>query len=149
MITQLVPELFCFAAAMGAVATRTDDAVAAVMARDVQRGQALLAGDAKALADIYSDTLLYTHSNGQVETKAEFVGLLADKLLTYQQFLTEGVNGSQITADVVVLRGRIDQRKIVRGQPGTAKLFFTSIWRLEAGTWRMAGMQTAIIPPPR
>lgn len=125
------------------------DAVSAVMARDVQRGEALLRGDAPALADIYSDDLLYTHSNGQVETKAEFVGALADKSLTYQQFITEGVNGSSITPDVVVLRGRIDQRKIVRGRPGTAMLFFTSVWRLEGRTWRMVAMQTAIIPPVR
>ena len=149
MMTQLLPELIGFTAAIGAIAPRADDAVAAVMARDVQRGAALLAGDARALADIYSDALLYTHSNGQVETKAEFVGALADRSLTYQQFLTEAVNGSSITPDVVVLRGRIDQRKIVRGRPGTAKLFFTSIWRLEANTWRMVGMQTAIIPPAR
>jgi len=149
MITQLIPELLSFAAVAGAVAANADDAVAAVMARDVQRVEALLRGDAPQLADIYSDALLYTHSNGQVETKTEFVGALADKSLTYQQFLTEGVNGSQITMDVVVLRGRIDQRKIVRGKPGTAKLFFTSVWRRESGTWRMAAMQTAMIPAPR
>ncbi len=125
------------------------DSVAAVIARDVQRGEALLRGDAPQLADIYSDALLYIHSNGRVETKAEFVGALADKSLTYQQFLTEGVNGSQVTSDVVVLRGRIDQRKIVRGISGTAKLFFTSIWRRESGTWRMVGMQTATVPATR
>lgn len=148
MITQIVPELFCFAAMVGAIAAKADDAVAAVVARDVQRGEALLRGDAPALADIYSDALLYTHSNGRVETKAEFVGALADKSLTYHQFLTEFVNGSQITPDVVVLRGRIDQRKTVQGKPGTAKLFFTSVWRRESGTWRMIAMQTAMIPVP-
>ena len=143
MITQFLPELLCFAAVAGAGATTADDAVSLVMVQDVRRGEALLRGDAKALADVYSDELLYTHSNGRLETKAEFVGALADRSLTYQRFVTEGVNGSRITPDVVVLRGRIDQRKIVNGQPGTAKLFFTSVWRRESTTWRMVGMQTA------
>jgi hypothetical protein len=146
MLTEFLPGLICFAAAIGARAATGDNAVSAVIAQDVRRGEALLRGDANALADIYSDDLLYTHSNGRVETKAEFVGALADRSLTYQRFVTEGVNGSRIMSDVVVLRGRIDQRKIVSGQPGTAKLFFTSVWRLESGTWRMVAMQTAVIP---
>lgn len=145
-MTPFVPELLCFAAVIaGAGAATPDDPVSAVMRQDVRRGEALLRGDAKALADLYSDELLYTHSNGRLETKAEFVGALADGSLTYQRFVTEGVNGSRITPDVVVLRGRIDQRKRVNGQPGTAKLFFTSVWRRESGTWRMVGMQTAVM----
>ncbi|HVZ63760.1 MAG TPA: nuclear transport factor 2 family protein [Lacunisphaera sp.] len=123
-----------------------NEAVSAVIAQDERRGEALRRGDAAALAAVLSDDLRYIHSNGRLETKAEYVGALADKSLRFERFVTTDVNGSRITPDVVVLRGRIDQLKFVDGQPGAAKLFFTSIWRCESGAWRMVGMQTAIIP---
>lgn len=126
-----------------------DDAVSAVMAQDARRGDALRRGDAALLAAVLSDDLRYIHSNGRLETKTEYVDALADKSLRFERFVTTDVNGSQITPDVVVLRGQIDQLKFIDGQPGAAKLFFTSIWRRESGTWRMVGMQTAIIPSAR
>lgn len=144
MLIRFVSAFICIAALVSARAATTDDAVSAVIAQDARRCEALLRGDAQALAAVLSDDLYYTHGTGRHETKAEAVKALADHSVKFDRLVTDGLNGSQITPDVVVLRGKIDQIKVSKGKPGAGKLFFTSVWRCESGVWRMIGMQTAV-----
>jgi Domain of unknown function (DUF4440) len=129
-------------------ASSADDAVAAVLAADRARGAALLAADVKALDRLLADDLRYTHSNGMLETKAIHIGTL-NAGLRYARFETSKLHGQVIAPGVVVLTGTINQRK------GTAEkwtdfnnLLFHAVWRLDAGGWRLASLQTAVPPAP-
>jgi ketosteroid isomerase-like protein len=122
--------------------------IAGAIAAEKARGVALLAADVKALDAIMADDCRYTHSSGKVESKKDHIDTFVQGL-RYERFITSGIHGHAVTPDVVVLNGRIEQRKGVGGNMTDLKLFFHSVWRREAGAWRLASLQTASTPAPR
>jgi hypothetical protein len=121
--------------------------IAAVIAAEKARGVAMLSADVKALDTLMADDCRYTHSSGKVESKKDHIDTFVQGL-RYERFITTGIHGHSVTADVVVLNGRIDQRKGVDGKMTDLHLFFQSVWRREASGWRMASLQTALAPAP-
>ncbi len=127
---------------------RDDQAdIAAVLAAEKARGAALLAADLKTLGGLMADDCRYTHSSGKVESKKDHLDTFVNGL-RYERFVTSDIHGHVITPDVVVLNGKIDQRKGVAGKWGDLNLFFQAVWRREAGAWRLASLQTALAPAP-
>jgi len=124
------------------------DPAAEVIAAEIARGTALRRGDATALASLLADDLRYTHSTGRVETKAEAVKSLATRDVVYERFVTSDHHAAVVTANVVALNGRIDQRKLSGGKASDARLLFLAIWRREGGAWCLVSLQTAATPPP-
>lgn len=120
----------------------------AVLAAEAARGEALRRGDANALASLLSDDLRYTHSNGKFEKKSDTVGDLAQKKIAFERFETSELTATDIAPGVVVLSGRIDQRKLGNGKWSDAKLLFHAVWRNEGGQWRLVSLQTAMLPAP-
>lgn len=138
--------LFLLAALAVFTATARADDLAAVAAAERARGEALRRADAKSLADLLADDLRYVHSNGRIEDKISIIESLRDGSVSYPQFETMEHHASRVTADVVVLSGKIDQRKVNKGAASEARLFFQSVWRRDGGTWRMVSIQTAQRP---
>lgn len=120
----------------------------AVIAAEKARNAALVAGDVTALASLLSDNLRYIHSTGKLETKAIVLDGIASKKTAYEWMKTTDLVADEITPDVVVLSGKIDQRKL--GGTGWANLvlLFQAVWRNESGTWRLVNLQTVLPPPP-
>lgn len=139
---------FFITSAASLFASSADDAVAAVLAADKARGAALLAADVKALDRLLADDLRYTHSNGMLETKAIHIGTFTAGL-RYERFETSKLHGQVIAPGVVVLTGVINQRKGTAGKwTDFNNLLFHAVWRLDAGSWRLASLQTAVPPAP-
>lgn len=146
-LLRLVALLFATAVAP-LFASSANDPVAAVLAADKARGAALLAADVKALDRLLADDLRYTHSNGMLETKAIHIGTFTSGL-RYERFETSKLHGQVIAPGVVVLTGSINQRKGTAGKwSDFNNLLFHAVWRLDAGTWRLASLQTAAPPAP-
>ncbi len=122
---------------------RATDNKAAVIAAAQARAAALLRGDAAALGAVLSDDLRCIHSTGRVETKAEAVADLAAKRVAYERFDLSDLHADEIAPGIVVLSGKIDQRKLSKGQWSDMKLLFHAVFRNESGTWRIVSMQTA------
>ncbi|HEY0863973.1 MAG TPA: nuclear transport factor 2 family protein [Lacunisphaera sp.] len=133
-------------ASMVPVALAGTDNKAAVLAADAVRGDALRRGDATTLATVLSDDLRYIHSNGKFERKSDTVSALAEKKIAFERFETSELNATEIAPGVVVLSGRIDQRKLGNGKWSDAKLLFHAVWRNEGGQWRLVSLQTAMLP---
>lgn len=120
----------------------------AVIAAEKARNAALVAADMPSIANLLSDELRYIHSNGRLETKQNVLDSYAAKKTAYEWMNTTDLVADEITPDVVVLSGKIDQRKL--GSAGWANLvlLFQGVWRNESGTWRLVNLQTALPPPP-
>ncbi len=131
----------------GTVARAESPEVEAVLAADRARGAALLAADTKALDALLAEDLHYTHSTGKLETKAIHLGTIKDGL-RYEKFVTSDVQGQVIVPGVVVLNGKLDQRKVSNGKGSDSSLMFHSVWRKDPSGWRMVSMQTAVLPKP-
>ena len=139
--------LFIACALLSSPVSARDDAaiVADVMAADQARGAALLAADTQALDRLLANDLYYTHSDGKLETKAIHLGTITDGL-RYERFVTSDLHGHVISPEVVILTGKMDQKKLKAGKSSESKLMFQAVWRHETTGWRLAGMQTAVIP---
>lgn len=136
-----------FSALLPVAATCSDD-LSSALAAGAAWGDALRRGDAPALASLLSDELRYIHSTGRLESKNDVVTALATGATAYERFELSQLHTTSIAPGVVVLTGRIDQRKLVRGNWNDARLLFHSVWRKESDHWCLVSLQTAMPPVP-
>jgi hypothetical protein len=122
---------------------------ATVLVAEQARGTALRESDAAALSALLSEELRYVHSNGRIESKHDAVDAVREGRVTYERFETSDVHAAKISAEVVVLSGKIDQRKVTDGRGADLRLLFHAVWRNEAGAWRLVSLQTALPPPAK
>ena len=122
---------------------------AAALAAEEARGAALRSHDSAALAMVLSDELRYIHSTGKIETKADVLQGLREGRVAYERFVTSDVHAAAVADKVVVLSGRIDQRKVTDRRGVDLQLLFHAVYRNEDGVWRQVSLQTALPPLPQ
>ena len=120
-----------------------EPAVIAVMRADKARLTAMMAGDGRALGALMSDQLRFVHSDGRVESKADYVKNLMAGDTQYADAKTSEVETMQVSPDVVVILGVQAMRKRLGPEWSDIKLRYLAVWRNEAGTWRMVAWQSA------
>jgi hypothetical protein len=138
----------------GPTSPKTDPAaIADVVRLDADRLKAMGAGDGVALAKILSDEVVFIHSDGRSESKADYVKNLTAGDTAYSDLKTADVNARQIAVDVIVLAGAQEMKKKLGPTWSEIKLRFISVWRNEGGTWRMVAWQSmrpsgnSVVPP--
>lgn len=124
------------AAAAGAATT-------AVLRADSARLAAMMAGDGAALGRLMSDQLIFVHSDGRVESKADYVKNLMAGDTAYTDAKTFELQTLNPSPDVVVLIGGQTMRKRLGPDWSDIKLRFLAVWKNENGTWRMVAWQSA------
>lgn len=145
--------LFALAIAVTAVAAAAESGVDAVLRADRLRLEAMMAGDGAALGRLLSDQMVFVHSDARVEAKAEYLKNLTAGDTAYANAKTSDVQAFQTTPDVVVLIGAQTMRKKLGSEWSEIALRFLSVWRNEAGAWRMVAWQSArpagssVVPP--
>ncbi len=130
-----------------------EPAVISVLRADKARLAAMMAGDGEALGRLLSDQLRFVHSDGRVESKADYVKNLMAGDTAYADARTSGIETTQVSADVVVILGAQEMRKRLGPDWSTIKLRYLAVWRNENGAWRMVAWQSArpagssVVPP--
>ena len=115
----------------------------------------MMAGDGAALGALMSDELVFVHSDGRSESKAEYVKNMPAGDTAYTDARTSALQTLKPSADVVVLIGVQDMRKKLGASWSDIHLRFMSIWRNENGTWRMFAWQSmkpsgsSVVPPKK
>ena len=128
-------------------------AITEVLRLDADRLKTMGAGDSAGLAKLLSDEMVFVHSDGRSESKADYVKNLTAGDTAYSDLKTTDVNARQIAADVIVLTGAQEMKKRLGPTWSEIKLRFMSVWRNEAGTWRMVAWQSmrpsgnSVVPP--
>lgn len=126
-----------------------------VLRADAARLAAMGKTDGAALAKILSDEIVFIHSDGRSESKADYLKNLTAGDTAYSDLKTTDVNARQIAADVIVLTGAQEMKKKLGPAWSELKLRFISVWRNESGTWRMVAWQSmrpsgnSLVPPKR
>lgn len=140
-------------AAVAAVACAAEAPVEIVMRFDAARLKAMAAADGAALGRILSDEVLFVHSDGRSESKADYIKNMTAGDTAYSDLKTADLNARQIAADVVVLTGAQEMKKKLGPTWSEIKLRFISVWRNEGGIWRMVAWQSmrpsgnSVVPP--
>lgn len=119
-----------------------------VRAADTARVLATIAGNVDRLGPLLSDALLYAHSDGRVQTKAEFLGAVKSAKLKYESYDYDDVKITRVTDDVATMSGKAHLRATAGGIHVAFALNFLSVWRLEDGQWRMFAYQSAKLAEP-
>lgn len=114
----------------------------AVLRIDQARLAAMMAGDAKALGKVMSEELAFVHSDGRIETKADYVKNVLAGDTAYADVITKDVRTMEPAPGVVILIGAQEMRKRLGPTWSEVKLRFMSVWREEGGAWRMVAWQS-------
>ncbi len=101
---------------------------------------AMLSAKADALSAIAADNLLYGHSSGKVETKAEFVDTIASGRSV---FVTIEIADQQIkvTGDTAIVRHVLSAQTNDNGKPNSIKIGIMLAWQKQKGEWKLLGRQ--------
>jgi ketosteroid isomerase-like protein len=122
---------------------RAEPAVIAALRADNARLKAMMAGDGQALAELMSDQLRFVHSDGRVESKADYVKNLMAGDTAYTDAKTSELETMQISSEVVVILGVQEMRKKLGTTWSEIKLRYLAVWRNEGESWRMVAWQSA------
>jgi hypothetical protein len=145
--------MFAGAVAWLGPALAAEPPVISAVRADKARLAAMMAGDGVALGKLMSDQLRFVHSDGRVESKADYVKNLMAGDTAYADAKTSELETMQISPDVVVVLGAQQMRKRLGPTWSEIKLRYLAVWRNESGTWRMIAWQSArptgssVVPP--
>ena len=117
--------------------------VISALRADKARLAAMMSGSGDALARLMSDQLRFVHSDGRVESKADYVKNLMAGDTAYADAKTSELETTQVANDVVVVIGVQEMRKRLGTEWSNIKLRYLAVWRNESGTWRMMAWQSA------
>lgn len=116
--------------------------IATVLRLDQTRLTAMMAADGPALARIFSDEILFVHSDARHEGKADYIRNMIAGDTAYTDVKTSQVEAKAVTADVIVLNGEQSMKKKLGPTWSELSLRFMSVWRRENDTWRMIAWQS-------
>lgn len=117
-----------------------------VVAAEKSWAKAVMENDAAALDKILAPDLIYAHSTGVVETKADYLGKLKAGTQKYDlidhEKTTVKVHGNAAVAhSVVVMRGTN------ASGPFDNRLMMMHLWVKDGSSWRLAAHQTTRLAP--
>jgi len=140
--------LFAVATTLSGTVFAKDDArVEALKTAEATRFQANVDADAKVLGQVLDDGLEYVHSNGEVNTKKEFIDSLVSGKRDYVSTTFE-IQGVRILGDVAIVRGTAKVTVGENGQSRDLDLGYTDIWVWKDKRWQMTAWRSARMPPP-
>lgn len=130
--------LFALIAA-GALAIAADDAE--IVKAEKAWAKAVVAGDAPAVEALLSPDLIYAHSTGVVESKAEYAGKIRNKEYNYK-----GIDHQSITVkmhgNAAVAHSKVRMYGVNKSGPFDNNLIMLHLWVKQNGKWLLAAHQT-------
>jgi hypothetical protein len=125
-----------------------DDArIPALKAAEAARFQANIDADAKVLGQELDEALEYVHSNGEVNTKAEFIESLTSGKRDYVATTFE-IQSVRVLGDVAIIRGTAKVTVADNGQSRDLDLGYTDVWVWKDQRWQMTAWRSARMPAP-
>jgi hypothetical protein len=116
-----------------------------VLAAERARVQLAVKADTSALEKILGDELTYAHSNGRVDTKAQFLEALKSGDLKYESMEHDHL-AARVYGNTAILTGLSKVKVKSRGQDQTLHIWFTCVWVKRDGRWQMVAWQSTRLP---
>ena len=107
--------------------------------------QAMINKDGPALEKLLSDDLMYTHSTGQLETKAQFVKAIASGKSIVER-LDYFKHEVRIYGNTALVRGGVD---LYHSATNIVHMDILHVWVKGAGGWKMVARQATRLAPAK
>jgi hypothetical protein len=138
--------LFTVAALMSVACLAKDNArEAALRAAEIARFEANVKADEAALDRLLGEDLDYTHSTGELETKAQFIKSLTDGKRDYVA-MDPAVEKLRVIGDVGLIRGRTRVTVASNGKPSTFDISYDDVWLWKDGRWQLISWRSTRLP---
>lgn len=138
-----------FVVAAACLRAATDPVLDAVRAADDARVAATVAASQEGLSAIFSDDLVYTHSSGAVNHKADYMAAIVSGKTKYFSIDYESREFVSVAPNIVLMRGRCTVHSANSGQSVENYLSYLGVWRLENGAWRFLCWQSGHLTPKK
>jgi hypothetical protein len=140
--------LFCALFALLIPASAAPDHIGACRAADDARVAAMIAADHAKLAAVFSDELIYVHSNGHQDTKTSLTAALTSGKAVYHAIDFEQREFREVVPGLVLMHG-LCVVTLGKAAPFTElHLSFLASYRLEKTGWRFLAWQSCKLPEP-
>jgi len=126
------------AASLPAHAESADEAAVGKAIDDLTK--AMMAADKAKLEALTADQLSYGHSGGKVETKAEFIGVIADKKTIYKS-ITLSNPSVAVVGNNAIARHIFAAEVEAGGQASSPKIGVMQVWVKDGGGWKLLARQ--------
>jgi len=121
------------------------DAAGDVRQLEQERFAAYVQGDVATLDRIFSDDLVYFHSNGLSDPKSGVLQSFASGELKISRFEAEDLQVREI-GNVMVATGLVHVELVNKGNPAKFDIRFSAIYANQGGQWRLVHVQNARMP---
>ncbi|KAA0073243.1 nuclear transport factor 2 family protein [Tardiphaga sp. P9-11] len=110
-----------------------------------RRRTAMLRSDVPELEGLFAEQLAYTHSNGEVDTMAEYIAKLDNHYYRYHtlSFLDQDI---RIVGHAALVTGRMTGEVTIDGQLRKLNSRTTVVWIRHDDRWQMLTFQSTPIP---
>jgi len=126
---------------------RKTETIERVEVLEQQRRNALINNEIDKLEPLLSAEFLYIHATGETTEKTDYVNFCRSGAAKYISIEADRVETCLCGEDSVLMRGRMFTEVIHNGQPRTIRNRFPSLWRREAGHFRLLHWQLTAITP--
>jgi Domain of unknown function (DUF4440) len=117
----------------------------AVVDMEKARFAAMVKRDVNALEPLLADDLVYCHSHGLCETKAEFLATIRSGRLAYRAIEVLDLR-TRDEGDAVVVNGSIAIEGVMGGETVHMRLVFTDVYAPRDGRMRLTAWQSTRLP---
>ncbi len=122
-----------------AVLAQSSDEAAVNQAAETLR-KAMLDADRARLEELTADQLSYGHSSGRIETKAQFIDIVAGKKTIYKS-ITLSDASTAVAGPTAIVRHVMSVETESDGKPATAKVGALQVWQKQDGRWKLLARQ--------
>ena len=107
--------------------------------------KAMLAADQSALEGLVADQLSYGHSGGVVESKAQFVNVVASKKTVYKS-ITLAEPTVTVVGNNAIARHIFSAETESDGKPASARVGVMQVWVKDGSRWKLLARQAFRLP---
>ena len=116
-----------------------------ILALEDRRYAAMTANDLDALAAMFHDDLVYTHSSAVVDDKASYLEALRSGKTRYRSAkrFEERV---RFAGDTALVTGRAEMEAEINGNPKSLRLRFLNVWMKTPAGWKFLAWHSCSLP---
>ena len=115
---------------------------------DTARVLATLRGDADRLGRLLSDSLIYCHISGKVQTKEVLLSAVRTNRIKYETYDYRDKKIIRMSDDLAVLTGQVHLKASAGKEHVEFEIRILAVWRREDGEWRLFAYQSTKLDDP-
>jgi ketosteroid isomerase-like protein len=108
--------------------------------------EALTKSDTGSLAELYDDTLIYTHSNGKVDTKSSYLDAIKSGATRYESMKRDDIKVT-LYGQTAVVTCHWEVHVVARGNKMDMNARYLHVYVQQKAGWRLVAHQSTRITP--